>query len=163
MMGQKLLLALLLGNVGSSPSGSSPSRSSPSPPALVLQVVIPKTGTTSLRYTLKPFWDLLFANVSDEENAAAAKNLANSAGNSTFLSFPPFLAGDCESPKHDGMRRCCSSKWFPCIQGPSCHYHSPAHRKLRILAYLFYSAETIYAHIAQLEVVHIALHRCSLF
>ena len=88
---------------------------------LIVQVVIPKCGTTTLKQGLRPVWDKLFAST----NQSLAESL-------------PFMAGDCEGGKHDGMQRCIISEYrnnFPCIakknfglndiaRGHGCIYHS---------------------------------------
>ena len=110
-------------------------------PAIILQVVIPKTGTTSWKYSMKPYWDVLFGGVSEEEHVRAAQALLalNSSASSSLSSSSsppppptlhggvPFLAGACENPHHDGMRRCCTSQMlFPCDR-KRCAFRSPSH------------------------------------
>lgn len=77
---------------------------------LIFQVVIPKTGTTALKFSSGVVWRDLFM-----------KNRTN------LLSKLPYLAGDCDHPKKDGMERCVTSKLFPCGKGVrSCRSQHPA-------------------------------------
>jgi len=65
---------------------------------LMVQVVVPKTGSTALKYSLAPAWKALFGGPN--------------------VSAVPFLAGDCEAPHNDHHERCVSQRTFPCVGMP---------------------------------------------
>jgi hypothetical protein len=68
---------------------------------LIVQVTIPKCGTTALKFILKYAWLKLFH-----------------SSNITIVKSLPYLAGDCESPKSDGMENCVAHRNFPCLATP---------------------------------------------
>lgn len=78
---------------------------------LIVQVVIPKTGTTAFKFSLGPLWQRLF-------------NLDKNMNSSQLAPFP-FMAGDCDHVRQDHMATCITgNKIFKCLNG-RCHCHPP--------------------------------------
>jgi hypothetical protein len=84
---------------------------------ILFQVVIPKTGSTTLKYTSGLLWNELFR-----------------LKNSSFTESLPFLAGDCGNPLKDHMSKCVSM--IPCVDEKQqevgrCHFHNPSNHLSR--------------------------------